>query len=193
MSRIAYVRVSTKEQTVENQLLAIKQSGHQVDRVFSDEATSGSTKGAERVGFKECFQYLREGDTLVVYAIDRLGRSTLDVLNTIQSLVEKRVGLIVIQQGFDTSTSAGKLALTMFSAFAEFENGLRRERQMLGIQRAKEQGRLTGRPRTITDDDVKKAKELIENGVPKAQVARSLKIDRSSLYRVLNTSSKNLQ
>lgn len=185
MSRIAYVRVSTKEQTVENQLLAIKEAGYQVDRVFSDEATSGSTKGAERAGFKECLQYLREGDTLVVYAIDRLGRSTLDVLNTIQALIEKKVGLVVIQQGFDTSTSAGKLALTMFSAFAEFENSLRRERQMLGIQRAKEQGKLTGRPKKISSEDVKRAKELIEGGMPKAQVARSLRIDRSSLYRVL--------
>lgn len=185
MSRIAYVRVSTKEQTVDNQLLAIKEAGYQVDKVFSDNAISGSTKGADRKGFKECLQYLREGDSLIVYAIDRLGRSTLDVLNTIQSLSEKGIGLVVIQQGFDTNTSAGKLALTMFSAFAEFENSLRKERQMLGIQRARDEGRLMGRPKKISNEDIKKAKELIEAGMPKAQVARSLEIDRSSLYRIL--------
>lgn len=185
MSIIGYVRVSSKEQNTDNQLLAMTNAGFQPDKIFSDHGISGQVNGQDRAGFAGCLNYLRDQDTLVVFAIDRLGRSTIDVLRNIQLLQHKGVRLVVIQQGFDTSSPAGKLALTMFSAFAEFENTLRRDRQMLGIQRAKKENRLTGRPRKITDDDVLKAKDLISKGIPKAQVARELRMDRSSLYRLI--------
>lgn len=190
MSNIAYVRVSTKDQTVENQLLAMKEAGYQIEKIYSDEAVSGTTKGVDRAGFSECLKFLREGDTLVVYAIDRLGRSTLDVLKNVETIKEKGVRLVILQQGLDTSTPAGKLMLTVFSGFAELENDLRRERQMLGIARAKAEGLLTGRPKTITDDVAIKARELIASGVPKASVAKQLGIHRSSLYRVLGSLAK---
>jgi DNA invertase Pin-like site-specific DNA recombinase len=185
MSTIAYVRVSTKDQTVENQLLAMNQAGYTIDRTFSDEAVSGTTKGEDRKGFSECLSYLREGDTLIVFAIDRLGRSTLDVLKNVETIKDKGVRLVILQQGLDTSTPAGKLMLTVFSGFAELENDLRRERQMLGIARAKAEGNLMGRPKTISEDTAAKARQLIAEGIPKAQIAKRLGIHRSSLYRVL--------
>jgi len=192
MSNIAYVRVSTKEQTVENQLLAMKEAGYTIDRTFSDEAVSGKTKGQDRPGFSECLQYLRDGDSLIVFAIDRLGRSTVDVLNNVSLIQEKGVRLVILNLGLDTSTPTGKLMLGVFSSFAEFENDLRRERQMLGIARAKAEGQLTGRPKTITDDVAERAKELIAAGSPKARVAKELGIHRSSLYRVIGQANSKV-
>ena len=185
MSNIAYVRVSTKDQTVENQLLAMKEAGYSIDRTFSDEAVSGKTKGLDRIGFSECLQYLRGGDSLIVFAIDRLGRSTVDVLNNVSLIQEKGVRLVILNLGLDTSTPTGKLMLGVFSSFAEFENDQRKERQMLGIARAKAEGQLTGRPKTITEDVAEQARGLIATGIPKATVAKQLGIHRSSLYRVL--------
>jgi len=185
MANIAYVRVSTKDQTVENQLLAIQQAGYQIDRTFSDEAVSGTVKGEDRKGFSECLKYLRDGDSLIVFAIDRLGRSTVDVLNNVEAIRAKGVRLVIINLGLDTNTPAGKLMLTVFSGFAELENDLRRERQMLGIATAKAGGVRMGRPKTITEDTPAMARQLIAQGIPKAQVAKQLGIHRSSLYRVL--------
>lgn len=186
MSNIAYVRVSTSEQSVENQLLAFKEAGYKIDKTFSDEAVSGTTKGQDRKGFSECLSYLREGDSLIVFAIDRLGRSTVDVLTNVQLLRDKGVRLVILNMGLDTSTPTGKLMLGVFSSFAEFENDLRKERQMLGIARAKAEGKLTGRPKSITEEVVHQIKQKIELGIPKSQIAKELGIDRSSLYRVIN-------
>ncbi|AFQ49455.1 recombinase family protein [Burkholderia cepacia] len=146
MSIISYLRVSTAEQTVENQRRAITIAGWKVEREFADEATSGTTAADSRDGWAECSKYLREGDTLVVYALDRLGRSTIDVLTQINTLSARGVRLVIIAHGFDTATPAGKLALTMFAAFAEFEHGIRKERQREGIARARlESGKYLGR------------------------------------------------
>ena len=185
MPNFAYVRVSTKDQTVENQLLAMKEAGYSIDHVYSDVAVSGKTKGQDRPGFKACIEFLRRGDTLIVYSIDRLGRSTVDVLNNVALIQKAEVRLVVLNLGLDTSTSTGKLMLGVFSSFAEFENELRRERQMLGIARARAEGLLTGRPKTITAEVEQKARGLISAGIPKAKVAKELGIHRSSLYRVL--------
>lgn len=184
MATIFYLRVSTKEQSTDNQLKALSDAGFSPDKVFQ-EKVSGRSDALSRPQWRACFEYLREGDTLVVYAVDRLGRSTIDCLNTIKALDQKGVRLVILKQGFDTTSPAGKLALTMFSAFAEFENEIRRERQMAGISRMKAEGRLTGRPKALSEDKLKKAKDLIGKGMPKAQIARELRIDRSTLYRAL--------
>lgn len=147
---ISYLRVSTAGQTVENQRQAIAAAGYKVDREFADAATSGSTAADSRSGWVACSQYLRDGDMLVVYALDRLGRSTVDVLSTINALDDKGVRLVILQQSFDTGTPAGKLALTMFAAFAEFENGIRKARQREGIARARTEGRYQGRRPKLT-------------------------------------------
>jgi putative DNA-invertase from lambdoid prophage Rac len=186
MSIIFYLRVSTVDQTTDNQHQALVEAGYTPDKVFADKAVSGVTKALDRSQWKECINYLRAGDSLIVYAVDRLGRSTVDCLNTINSIEELGVRLVILKQGFDTSTPAGKLALTMFSAFAQFENELRKDRQMAGIARKRVEGGLMGRPISITPDVVAKGRDLLAQGLNKSEVARRLGINRSSVYKVIN-------
>lgn len=184
MSIISYLRVSTAGQTVENQRQAIAAAGLKTGREFIDAATSGTTAADSREGWAACAQYLREGDTLVVYALDRLGRSTVDVLSTINALHERGVRLILIQQQFDTGTPAGKLALTMFAAFAEFENGIRKARQREGIARARaEGGKYRGRRPKLTAGQQAELRQRFEAGENRSALARDFGIDRVTVHR----------
>lgn len=152
-STIAYLRVSTEDQSTDTQRATIGQR-YQVDRWFTDEATSGAIKAQDRAELSQLIQYVREGDTVVVYAIDRLGRNTIDVLETVEALREKGVAIISMREGFDLSTPVGKAMLTMLAAMAELERSNIKERQMAGIARAKAEGRALGRTKTIDDSEV---------------------------------------
>jgi putative DNA-invertase from lambdoid prophage Rac len=184
MSVIAYLRVSTAGQTVENQRQAIATAGYEVEKEFADEATSGTTAADSRSGWAMCSQYLREGDTLVVYALDRLGRSALDVISTLHTLDTRGIRLIILQQQFDTGTPAGKLALTMFAAFAEFENSIRKARQREGIARARlEGGKYQGRKPKLTAEQQVELRQRFEAGENRSQLARDFGIDRVTVHR----------
>ena len=183
MATIFYLRVSTNEQSTDNQATALTEAGFIADKVFQDVAVSGTSEALTRPQWKLCIEYLRTGDTLAVYAIDRLGRSTVDCLNTINALESKGVRVVFLQQGFDTATPAGKLALTMFSAFAQFETELRKERQMLGIRRVQANGGYKGRPKALTSEQVIKGKAMVSAGAKKAEVARELGVSRNTVYR----------
>jgi putative DNA-invertase from lambdoid prophage Rac len=184
MSVISYLRVSTAGQTVENQRQAIAAAGYQVEKEFADKATSGTTTADTRSGWAACAQYLRDGDTLVVYALDRLGRSTVDVLSTINALDARGIRLIILQQQFDTGTPAGKLALTMFAAFAEFENSIRKARQRDGIARARmEGGKYQGRKPKLTTEQQAELRERFQAGENRSQLARDFGIDRVTVHR----------
>ena len=180
---IAYYRVSTNEQHTENQRAAIEKAGYVIAKEFADQGESGTKPAMERKGLSDLLGYVREGDTVVVYALDRLGRNTTDVLNTIDVLTKRGVRLVILQQQFDTATPAGKLALTMFAAFAEFENGLRKERQREGIERARKEGKYQGRKPKLTDDQKAKLIERIAAGENKSALAREYGIDRATVYR----------
>lgn len=185
---ISYLRVSTTDQTVENQRQAIRAAGHNVSKEFADEALSGLSEAASRPGWAACQSYLREGDTLVVYALDRLGRSTLDVLTTITGLTDKGVRLVILLQGFDTDTPAGKLALTMFAAFAEFEHAIRKERQREGIARARaEGGKYRGRKRKLDDEQLATLRQRFSAGENRSELAREFDIDRATVHRLCAT------
>ena len=149
MTTSAYIRVSTSDQSVEAQKHQIEQAGYKIDHWFSDTGISGATKALDRPGFSECFSYLREGEALVVPAIDRLGRDTLDVLTTVQALQDKGVRVVSVREGFDLSTPMGKAMLTMLAAVAELERSNIKARQMAGIQKARAEGRNLGRPASI--------------------------------------------
>lgn len=145
MATIGYTRVSTADQHTEAHRQHVEER-HRIDQWFTDEATSGAVKALQRPGFKKLFEYVRDGDAVVVPAIDRLGRDTVDVLTTVQALQDKGVAVISVREGFDLSTAMGKAMLTMLSAVAELERNNIRERQKAGLQRAKAEGRPLGRP-----------------------------------------------
>lgn len=149
MRIFAYCRVSTTEQTTENQIIAISQKGYEVNesRTIS-ETVSGSVEAMKREKFKMLINHQMErGDMLVVLKLDRLGRDNIDVQNTINLLIEKQIKVVCLDLPVsDLASSEGKLMLQMFSAFAEFERNRIRERTKEGIERAKAQGKKLGRP-----------------------------------------------
>jgi len=147
---IAYTRVSTDEQTINAQRHTIE-NRYKVNKWFNDEATSGAIKAKDRKGFGQLLGYVREGDTVVVYAIDRLGRDTIDVLETVEKLKAKGVAVVSIREGFDLSTPMGKAMLTMLAAMAELERSNIKARQMAGIERARAEGKNLGREKVIDD------------------------------------------
>lgn len=153
MTTLAYVRVSTEDQSTEAQRHGIAQL-HNVEHWFSDEATSGATKALQRPGFAELFKFARKGDTLIVSAIDRLGRDTIDVLETVEALKAKGVAVVSMREGFDLSSPIGKAMLTMLAAVAELERSNIKARQMAGIARARAQGQKLGAPKKIDDQAV---------------------------------------
>lgn len=150
MAVIGYLRVSSGEQSVEAQRYSIELT-HKVETWFADEGVSGAVKALQRPGFAELFKLIRKGDTLIVPAVDRLGRNTIDVLNTVETLQGKGVSIINLREGFDLSTSIGKAMLIMLAAVAELERSNIKTRQMAGIANAKAEGKALGREKTIDD------------------------------------------
>lgn len=178
---IGYVRVSTSDQNVENQKKQIADAGYSVTRWFSDEAVSGAIKAGERPGFAELLNYAREGDTLIVIAIDRLGRNTIDVLSTVEMLQMKGVKVVSLREGFDLSTPVGKAMLTMMAGLASLEKDLIAERRAAGIKRAQSEGKHCGRPIKAT---VEQVRELLARGLPPAAVQDRLEISKATFYRL---------
>ena len=155
-------------------------SGDARDRIQVSDATAAESRDA---GAKYS-AYLREGDTLVIYALDRLSRSTVDVLMQISALSARRVRLVILMQGFDTDTPAGKLALTMFAAFAEFEHGIRKERQREGIARARlEGGKYQGRKPKLSPAQQAELQRRFDAGDNRSQLAREFGIDRVTVHQ----------
>ncbi|MBN3803189.1 recombinase family protein [Paraburkholderia sp. Ac-20336] len=183
--------MSTAGQTVENQRQAIAAAGYKVEKEFADAATSGTTAADSRSGWIACSQYLREGDALIVYSLDRLGRGVLDVISTLHSLDTRGIRLILLQQNFDTGTPAGKLALTMFAAFAEFENGIRKARQREGIARARmEGGKYQGRKPKLSAEQQVELRLRFNAGENRSQLARDFGIDRVTVHRYCTETSR---
>ena len=179
--KVAYSRVSSdrgQETGMETQIEILKKYG--VEKVFFETASGTSTKG--RVKLKECLEFVREGDEIVITRIDRLARSILDLQVIVKELNEKGVTLTATEQPIDTKTASGKCFLDMLSVFSEFETNLRRERQLEGIKNAKEKGVYKGRKRTIS---AKKVKQLLQEGMTKAEIAKEMNISRQSVYRCL--------
>ncbi|HIF9379203.1 TPA: recombinase family protein [Photobacterium damselae] len=187
MRIFSYCRVSTTEQSTENQILAIRQKGYEVSdtRVIS-ETVSGSVDAMKREKFKTLIDHQMEaGDMLVVLKLDRLGRDNIDVQNTINLLTQKGVKVVCLDLPVaDLSSTEGKLMLQMFSAFAEFERNRIRERAREGIERAKSQGKKLGRPEahnTTLSVQAKKAE-----GLSQSKTAEALGIGIATVKRHWN-------
>src|ERR671932_416161 len=178
---IGYARVSTQDQTLHLQQDALEQAG--CTKIFTDTA-SGSQ--ADRVGLQEAMQYVRPGDTLVVWRLDRLGRSLTHLITTITALQERQIGFMSITENIDTTTSGGKLVFHIFGALAEFERDIIRERTQAGLLAARARGRLGGRPKAKTLDTPKKialAQSLYENRDNTIdEICKMLNVSRATLY-----------
>jgi DNA invertase Pin-like site-specific DNA recombinase len=176
-----YARVSSIDQDLSIQKAALKAAGCTVIR--AEKASGTSRKG--RSELQTLMDFLRPGDTLVVTRIDRLARSLRDLQNLVHDLQVKGVHLKATEQPIDTSTPAGKAFLGMLGVFAEFETNLRRERQLEGINAAKERGVYKGRRPSIDPAEVRRLQQ--EEGLGATEIAERLGIGRASVYRVLQS------
>lgn len=185
VTTIAYTRVSTDDQTCENQWRAIE-ARYKVSKHFSDDGVSGAIPASQRPAMGALLAYVREGDTVVVSAIDRLGRDTIDVLTTVEALKAKGVSVVSMREGFDLSTDAGKLMLTMLAAVAELERSNMKARQMAGLERARAEGVSLGRKKSI--DDVAVQSWRTENRASIKDTATHFNISIASVKRACATS-----
>lgn len=179
---IGYARVSTNEQNLDLQIDALKKAGCSEKNIYTDKITG--TK-AERVGLQQAFSHLREGDTFVVWRLDRLGRSLRHLIETVTGLAEQGIGFKSITENIDTSTPTGNLVFHIFGALAEFERNLIQERTLAGLEAARSRGKLGGRPKLkATDNKVGMAKRLYaDKSYSIDQICRTLGISRATLYR----------
>lgn len=185
MATFAYGRVSTTEQTTENQKLEIQAAGYTVDYWFADEGVSGSTQASQRPQFKAMLDKIRDGETLVVTKLDRLGRDAQDVGATIKALAARRIEVIVLQLGkLDLTSAAGKLMLTMLAAMAEMERDLLIERTQAGLARAKAEGKTLGRPASTTETQRKEIRDQYTKGVSISALSRAYGVSRASIMRI---------
>ena len=180
---IGYARVSTADQTLDLQKDALRQAG--CDKIFTDTASGAK---AERIGLDEALSYVRAGDTLVVWRLDRLGRSLPHLIETITGLNNHGIGFKSITKSIDTTTSGGKLIFHIFGALAEFERDIIRERTQAGLTAARARGRLGGRPKALTGRKVEMARALYESRKHTIdEICRALNISRATLYRYVRT------
>ncbi len=179
---IGYARVSTQDQNLELQLDALRAAG--CGMVYQDKASGAKT---DRPGLDEAFSHLRAGDTLVVWRLDRLGRTLRHLIETVSDLEAKGIGFRSLQESIDTTTSSGKLIFHVFSALAEFERNLTRERTQAGLAAARARGRKGGRPRKLDSAQIKLLYQLYdERERTVREICRLLKISKPTLYDYLD-------
>ena len=185
MSVFAYGRVSTNQQTAENQRLEIINAGFLIDYWFADEGVSGKVCANQRPQFSQMLDKIRDGETLVVSKLDRLGRDSIDVLQTVQSLSERNIKVIVLQLGnTDLSSPTGKLLLTMLVAVASMERDLLVERTQAGLMRAKAEGKRLGRPSKTTPEQKAEIALRRNNGESVASLARGYAVSRATVMKI---------
>jgi len=178
MALIGYARVSTTDQTTDLQEDALVAAG--CERIFGDEISGSVTA---RPGLDQALDYVRAGDTLVVWKLDRLGRSLQHLIETVTALHARSVGFRSVTENIDTSTNGGKLVFHIFGALAEFERGLIRERVNSGLAAARKRGRVGGRPTVVTDSKATAIKGLVAQGLTSHEICQSLGISRATFFR----------
>ncbi len=179
--KVGYARVSTAEQYLRMQEDALKSAG--CEEIYTD-VISGVK--SHRPGLDEALNYLREGDTLVVWKLDRLGRSIQHLIHTITYLLDKKIGFKSLQENIDTSTSGGKLIFHIFSALAEFERDLIQERTQAGLKAARARGKMGGRPPLLDNRQINRMVEMYdEQKNTVGEICKIYNISRPSFYNYL--------
>ena len=182
---IGYARVSTQDQDLSLQYEALRQVP--CEKIFEDKASG--TK-ATRQGLKHALDVLRENDTLVVWKLDRLGRSVKDLVTIVSDLEQRSVHFKSLTDKIDTSTTAGRFFFHVMASLAQMERDLTIERTRAGLEAARQQGRSGGRKRKMDDAKIKAAKQLLREGTPPRDVAKNLGVSIPTLYRWLPASQR---
>src|SRR4051812_43669842 len=178
---VGYARVSTQDQRPELQLDALAAGG--CEGVYTEKA-SGAQR--DRPELKAALDFVREGDTLVVWKLDRLARSIRQLIETVEELERRKIGLRSLTEAIDTTTPGGRLVFHIFAALAEFERSVIRERTTAGLEAARARGRRGGRPRSLSEGDLAAAKAMLRDpGITVEEVARRLRVGPATLYRHL--------
>jgi putative DNA-invertase from lambdoid prophage Rac len=190
----AYCRVSTIEQTTENQAREIAGAGFAIEpRRMVAETISGSTPALQRPGFAKLLDRLEAGDVLIVTKLDRLGRNAMDVRATVELLAERGVRVHCLALGgVDLTSPAGKMTMTVIVAVAEFERDLLIERTQSGLKRAKATGKTIGRPPALNDDQRRQVLQERREGSSLAQLAKHYGVSRAAIQRVERSNKSNL-
>jgi putative DNA-invertase from lambdoid prophage Rac len=186
MSRtFAYCRVSTVDQTVENQVQEIRAAGFNIEpRRIISETVSGSVPAMERQGFRRLVDRLEWEDVLIVTKLDRLGRNAMDVRATVEKLSAEYVRVHCLALGgVDLTSAAGKMTMAVISAVAEFERDLLVERTQAGLKRAKAQGKVLGRPAALTIEQQQEVRTRRAQGSSLGELAKELGVSRSAIHR----------
>lgn len=177
---IGYARVSTPEQDLSPQLAALSEAG--CEKVFSDKASGAK---ANRAGLTDALSHARADDVLVVWKLDRLGRTMKGLVDLAADLAERKIGLRSLTDGIDTAGSAGKLVFHIMAAMAEMERDLVRERTTAALIAAKREGRIGGRKTVMTPKRIEAAQKLLASGMSAREVAPTIGISVATLYRHL--------
>ena len=178
MSFVGYARVSSICQSLDLQLEKLSSC----EKLFQEKASATSNNRPE---LKECLNYVREGDTLVVTRLDRLARSTLHLCQISEILTTKKVNLKVIDQSIDTNDATGRLLFNMLGAIGQFETEIRKERQMEGIAKAKNKGVYSGRKNKLDEVKIVELKQKRQDGVLIKDLMKEFNISKASVYRYL--------
>ena len=179
--RIGYARVSTEDQTLDLQRDALKRA--KCRQVYEEQATG---KNIARPQLEACLKSLREGDTLIVWRLDRLGRNLADLVGLISELEQRKINFESVTEKIETISPAGRLVFHVFAALAEFERNLIRERTVAGLTAARARGRTGGRPPKLTPKEIKTIRALLKSAeIPVAEIAARFHIARSTLYRAI--------
>ncbi|MCA8204717.1 recombinase family protein [Burkholderia sp. AU33545] len=186
MSKLGYARVSTEEQSLDLQLIALRKAG--CSRIFTDHGVSGMHH--ERPGLHELISAAKSGDTIVVWRLDRLGRSLKHLIQILSDLRERGIHFASLNEAIDTGTPTGTFIFHMLAALAEFERSLISERTKAGMAVARTHGSHLGRPRILNAQQIKIARELEKTFTAK-ETARLLSVDKRTLERALQRDSND--
>lgn len=181
MSLIGYARVSTEEQNLDLQIAALERAG--CERIYQDRGISGASTNRE--GLSQALAALSAGDVLIVWKLDRLGRSLPHLIETIAGLADRSVEFRSLTENIDTQSAGGRLIFHMMGALAEFERSLISERTRAGMSAARDRGQHLGRRPSLSREQARHAAELVASGRPVASVARLFGVTRQTLYRHL--------
>lgn len=185
--KLGYARISTHDQNAAMQVQALVDAGVAKDRIFIDEM-SGAKNARERPEMMKLLDYAREGDECFVWRIDRLGRSLVDVINTVNDITARGIRLYSIMDGVDPSTAHGRLQLALFASLAEYERELINERVRAGVAAAKERGVKFGKPgpkQETVETKVRLVRQMMSEGMTAVDAAEAVNWSRATLYRYL--------